>query len=138
MRTKKKGQGNVDAVFFEKIKRLCNTVVPQANCKETKYLVILSLLLILRTYMSIWLAEVNGKIVKAIVDRNFKKFMIKILNLLLFAIPSSGVNSALDYFNKLLAVSFRERITEKFHDDYLQRMFYYKICNLDSRISNPD
>jgi len=44
----------------------------------------------------------------------------------------------LDYFNKLLAISFRERITERFHDDYLQRMFYYKICNLDSRISNPD
>jgi hypothetical protein len=28
--------------------------------------------------MSIWLAEVNGKIVKAIVDRNFKKFMMKV------------------------------------------------------------
>jgi len=28
--------------------------------------------------MSIWLAEVNGKIVKSIVDRNFKKFCIKV------------------------------------------------------------
>ena len=25
-----------------------------------------------------------------------------------------------------------------FHNQYLQKMFYYKICNLDSRISNPD
>ena len=56
----------------------------------------------------------------------------------MFAIPSSAVNSSLDYFQKLLAISFRERITEKFHDDYLQQMFYYKICNLDSRITNPD
>lgn len=119
LKSKKKGQGNVDAVFFAKIKNLLNTVVPRANCKESKYLVILSLLLVLRTYMSIWLADVNGKIVKAIVDRNFKKFLLKIVNLLLFAIPSSAVNSALDYFNKLLAISFRERITEKFHDDYL-------------------
>jgi len=77
------------------------------------------MLLVLRTYMSIWLAEVNGKIVKAIVDRNFKKFCGKILNLVFFAIPSSAVNSSLDYFNKLLAISFRERITERFHDDYL-------------------
>lgn len=53
-------------------------VVPRANCKETKYLVILSLLLVLRTYMSIWLAEVNGKIVKSIVDRNFTKFLWKV------------------------------------------------------------
>ena len=119
--TIQKGQGNVDSVFFDKIKKLLKIVVPNANCKEVKYLVILSLLLVLRTYMSIWLADVNGKIVKSIVDRNFKKFCLKIFNLLLFSIPSSAVNSGLDYFNKLLAISFRERITEKFHDDYLQR-----------------
>ena len=68
----------MDAIFWEKIKRLLSVVVPKANCKETKYLVILSLLLVLRTYMSIWLADVNGKIVKAIVDRNFKKFLLKV------------------------------------------------------------
>lgn len=57
---------------------------------------------------------------------------------MMFAIPSSAVNSGLDYFQKLLSISFRERITTYFHDLYLQKMFYYKICNLDSRISNPD
>jgi len=38
---------------------------------------------------------------------------------MLFSIPSSAVNSGLDYFNKLLAISFRERITMKFHEEYL-------------------
>lgn len=55
-----------------------------------------------------------------------------------FSIPSSAVNSGMEYFSKLLAISFRERLTEYFHDSYLHKMFYYKICNLDSRISNPD
>lgn len=58
--------------------------------------------------------------------------------MMLFSIPSSAVNSGMDYFTKLLAVAFRERITYYFHEKYLQKMFYYKICNLDSRISNPD
>lgn len=84
--------------------------------------------------MSIWLAEVNGKVVKSIVDRNFKNFLYRIGYLGLFAIPSSAVNSGMDYFSKLLSVAFRERITNYFHDQYLQKMFYYKICNLDSRI----
>lgn len=53
---------------------------------------------------------------------------------MLFAIPSSTVNSAMDYFQRLLAISFRERLTEYFHGKYLQNMFYYKMCNLDSRI----
>lgn len=88
--------------------------------------------------MSIWLADVNGKIVKAIVERNFSKFLYRILNMMLFSIPSSAVNSGMDYFTKLLQVAYRERITNYFHEKYLQKMFYYKICNLDSRISNPD
>ena len=88
--------------------------------------------------MSIWLSEVNGKIVNAIVERNFNKFLYRIGYLGLFAIPSSVVNSGMDYFSKLLSVAFRERITEHFHNQYLQKMFYYKICNLDSRITNPD
>jgi len=47
-------------------------VVPTYTCKEARYIVILTMLLVLRTYMSIWLAEVNGQIVKEIVGRNFK------------------------------------------------------------------
>jgi len=57
---------------------------------------------------------------------------------MMFSIPASAVNSGMDYFTKLLGVSFRERITNYFHEAYLQKMFYYKICNLDSRIANPD
>jgi len=94
-------------------------VVPEKNGREAKYLVILGLLVVLRTYMSILLADINGKLVKSIVQQDLKKFLLKILNLMLFSIPSSAVNSGLDYFQKLLGVAFRERITEKFHNEYL-------------------
>ena len=57
---------------------------------------------------------------------------------MLFAIPSSTVNSAMEYFSKLLAAAFRLRLSNYFHNRYLYKMYYYKICNLDSRISNPD
>lgn len=38
---------------------------------------------------------------------------------MLFAIPSSTVNSAMEYFSKLLAMAFRERLTAYFHSKYL-------------------
>lgn len=60
MNSKKKGQGNVDAVFIEKTRKLLKVAVPSWGSKEAKYLIILSLLIVLRTYMSIWLADVNG------------------------------------------------------------------------------
>jgi len=68
----------VDADFFKKIKRLIKIVLPNYTCKESKYLVILTLLLILRTQMSIWLADVNGRIVKSIVERNWSLFLRRI------------------------------------------------------------
>ena len=46
---------------------------------------------------------------------------------MLFAIPSSTVNSAMEYFSKRLALAFRERLTRHFHQKYLQKMFYYKV-----------
>jgi hypothetical protein len=72
--------GNVDAAFMEKIQNLIKVVMPNWTCKESKYVAILTLLLVLRTQMSIWLADVNGKIVKAIVERNFQKFCYRVSN----------------------------------------------------------
>ena len=133
-----RGSGNVDAEFWKRIKELIRVVIPDMYCKEIKYIILLTIMLVLRTYMSIYLADVNGNIVRAIVNRNFTKFCKRLFYLAMFAVPSSAVNSGMDYFSKLLAVSFRERITEYFHNQYLKKMFYYKICNLDSRIQNPD
>jgi len=56
----------------------------------------------------------------------------------LFAVPSSTVNSGIEYLNMKLALRFRKRLTGHFHNEYLKGMHYYKICNLDSRIMNPD
>ena len=88
--------------------------------------------------MSIWLADVNGKVVKAIVNKSFSEFLQRIFNLFLFAVPSSTINSGIDYLQKKLALLFRQRLTRYFHAAYLKNMNYYKICNLDNRIANPD
>ena len=63
---------------------------------------------------------------------------VQIFNLFLFAIPSSMINSGIEYIQKKLALLYRKRLTSHFHNEYLRNMHYYKICNLDNRISNPD
>lgn len=55
---------------------------------------------------------------------------------MLFAVPSSAVNSAMDYFAKLLALGFREKLTRYFHNKYLNKMFYYKVLYLEGLINN--
>jgi len=66
-----RGKGNVDALFWKRVAKLVKHVIPTYTGKEMQYIVLLSILLVIRTMMSIWLADVNGKIVKAIVNKSF-------------------------------------------------------------------
>lgn len=118
--------------------RLTKIVLPDWKCREARYIYLLTALLVARTLMSIWLADVNGKVVKAIVNKSFPEFLKRIFNLFLFAVPSSTINSGIDYIQKKLALMYRKRLTSHFHTAYLKNMHYYKICNLDNRIANPD
>ena len=53
-------------------------LIPTWKCKEVAYIVVLAALLIVRTMMSIWLADVNGRVVKAIVEQNLKNFIYRV------------------------------------------------------------
>ena len=69
------GKGNVDALFWKRIRRLLKHVFTSYTCKEAQYVYLLTILLIIRTFMSIWLADVNGRVVKAIVNKSFPEFL---------------------------------------------------------------
>lgn len=99
---------------------------------------LLTIFLILRTFLTIYLSTVNGKIVKAIIQKDFNLFIRRIINLGLVAFPASFVNSFLDFLNKRLALNFRKRLTTYFHEKYLKGMIFYQLGNLDSRVTNPD
>jgi len=56
--------------FYLRIKKLIKHVLPSMTCSEGKYVGVLAGLLVIRTMLSIWLADVNGRVVKAIVDKD--------------------------------------------------------------------
>lgn len=53
-------------------------VLPSWKTKEFAFIVALTGLLVIRTVMSIWLADVQGQIVKAIVNRNLSEFIKRV------------------------------------------------------------
>lgn len=77
---KRSAKGNVDSAFYKRIRKLITKVIPNSTCKEMRYLVSLIVLLIVRTYMSIWLADVNGRVVKAIVNKDLNLFIKRVRN----------------------------------------------------------
>jgi ATP-binding cassette, subfamily D (ALD), member 3 len=129
---------HVDAEFWVKVWRLIRIAVPSPICRETFYLSILALVLIIRTYLSIRITGINGEIVKSIVQRDFPAFLSRLGILASIAIPASIVNSLLKFLRGRIALSFRSRLTAHFHDRYLHGNMFYSVLQLDSRITHPD
>ena len=75
---RKGGKGNVDREFWQKVVNLIKEIIPSWRCNEVSYVVITAGLLIVRTLMSIWLADVNGRVVKAIVNKDLKMFIYRV------------------------------------------------------------
>ncbi len=65
-------------VFFHKISKLLKIVIPNLKCIEVLDLSLLTVFLVLRTFLSIYLAQVNGRIVKAIIKNDFALFIKRV------------------------------------------------------------
>ena len=59
--------GNVDNAFYARVRELMKVVIPTYTCKEARYAGMLAVLIALRTQMSIWLADANGRVVRSII-----------------------------------------------------------------------
>jgi hypothetical protein len=57
---------------------LVRIVIPNWHCPEVGDLVLLTAFLIARTFLSVYLATVNGRIVQAIIDKNLSLFIKRV------------------------------------------------------------
>lgn len=105
----KKSKGQIDSVFINRIRQLIKIAVPSLYSLEFLDMTQMMIFLILRTFLSIYIANINGRIVKSLIEVKFLPFIDKIVNLALIAIPASFINSYLEYLNKRLALRFRNR-----------------------------
>ncbi|KAG9047290.1 hypothetical protein FS837_002598 [Tulasnella sp. UAMH 9824] len=134
----------VDAVFYARLKRLCRIVIPSIRSKEALLLAMHSAFLVFRTVLSLYVADLDGKIVSSLVRAQTVPFLWNILRWLLVAIPATYTNSMLGFIQNKLAIAYRTRLTEAVMDQYLgkdakdEAKVFYKMSNLDDRIKNPD
>lgn len=79
--------------FFKSLMRLTKIVVPGWQSKEARMLASHSFFLVLRTLISVRVAEMDGAIVKALVKGNGKEFLKRIVWWMLIAVPATFTNS---------------------------------------------
>ncbi|KAK0389788.1 hypothetical protein NLU13_3361 [Sarocladium strictum] len=128
----------LDREFFRALLRLLKIVVPGWRSKEARMLISHTFFLVMRTLISVRVAEMDGAIVKALVKGKGKEFLTRIVWWMLIAIPATFTNSMLSYHQAELSLKYRTRLTQFIHDKYLSQLTFYGITALDDRIKNAD
>ncbi|PKY08845.1 peroxisomal long-chain acyl-CoA transporter, ABC superfamily [Aspergillus campestris IBT 28561] len=128
----------VNREFFRNLLRLLKIVIPSWRSKEMRLLVGHSVFLVLRTLLSLYVAELDGRLVSSLVRGKGKDFLLGLVWWMIVAVPATFTNSMLSYHQCKLALGYRKRLTDYIHDKYLSNMTFYAISALDDRVKNPD
>ncbi|KAL8950199.1 MAG: hypothetical protein Q9183_007538, partial [Haloplaca sp. 2 TL-2023] len=83
----------INREFFKNLLRLLKIVIPGWRCKELRLLVSHSVFLVLRTLLSLYVAELDGKLVSSLVRGKGKEIYKGIVWWMVGAVPATFTNS---------------------------------------------
>ena len=134
----KKKRVELNREFFRNLLRLLKICIPGLKSKELRLLVSHTIFLVVRTLLSLYVAELDGKVVSSLVKGRGRDFVLGLIWWMLVAVPATFTNSMLQYHQCKLALAYRTRLTNHIHQKYLDNMTFYTLSALDDRIKNAD
>ncbi|KAI1136096.1 ABC transporter transmembrane region 2-domain-containing protein [Hypoxylon sp. FL0543] len=125
----------LNLAFLHQFLSLMSIMIPRWTSKEAGLLVSHSAFLMLRTYLSLVVARLDGEIVRDLVAGNGRLFLWGIVKWCGLGGFASYTNSMIKFLESKVSIAFRTRLTRYIHDLYLNdNLNYYKLSNLDGGV----
>ncbi|EGE09507.1 peroxisomal ABC transporter [Trichophyton equinum CBS 127.97] len=125
----------LNLAFLHQLLSLLSIMIPRWNSKETGLLLGHGVFLMLRTYLSLVVARLDGEIVRDLVAGKGRAFIWGIIKWCSIGTFASYTNAMIKFLKSKVSIAFRTRLTRYVHDLYLNdNMNYYKLGNLDGAI----
>ncbi|PKY04927.1 hypothetical protein P168DRAFT_289781 [Aspergillus campestris IBT 28561] len=130
----------LNLAFLHQFLSLGSIMVPRWSSKETGLLMGHGVFLLLRTYLSLLIARLDGEIVRDLVAGNGRSFSWGVVKWCGIGTLASYTNAMIKFLKHKVSIAFRTRLTRYIHDLYLTKDDnYYRLMNLDGGIGQgPD
>ncbi|CAG8953082.1 hypothetical protein HYFRA_00003277 [Hymenoscyphus fraxineus] len=129
----------LNLAFLHQFLSLLSIMIPRWSSKETGLLLSHGVFLMLRTYLSLVVARLDGEIVRDLVAGNGRSFIWGIIKWCGIGSFASYTNAMIKFLQSKVSIAFRTRLTRYIHDLYLNdNLNYYKLTNMDGGIGGAD
>ncbi|TGJ87613.1 hypothetical protein E0Z10_g1149 [Xylaria hypoxylon] len=125
----------LNLAFLHQFLSLMSIMIPRWTSKEAGLLVSHGGFLMLRTYLSLVVARLDGEIVRDLVAGNGRQFLWGIAKWCGLGGFAAYTNSMIKFLESKVSIAFRTRLTRYIHDLYLNdNLNYYKLSNSDGGV----
>ncbi|KAJ3413910.1 hypothetical protein HDV05_007352 [Chytridiales sp. JEL 0842] len=128
----------VDKRFYKQFRYILRIAIPNWKHKTIFIIMLHTAFLVLRTYLSVVVARIDGLIARDLIAADGKAFARSIGYWFMISLPATYTNSMIKYLQSKLAINLRTSLTNYVHDLYMKKRTYYKASNLDNRIDGAD
>ncbi|CAK7233789.1 ATP-binding cassette long-chain fatty acid transporter pxa1 [Sporothrix eucalyptigena] len=125
----------LNLAFLHQFLSLMSIMIPRWTSKEAGLLVSHAGFLLLRTYLSLVVARLDGEIVRDLVAGHGRQFLWGLFKWCGLGGFASYTNAMIKYLESKVSIAFRTRLTRYIHDLYLnENLNYFKLSNLDGGV----